>query len=192
MQRRRFLAAAGLGAGTIAGCVGRARQSGRDSSEGDTGADNTETVDFPPVDEPADVPDDEHCGVCNMTPADFPQANTQVAHADESRRFFCSPGCVVTYVVAPDVFATTDADVHRAWARDVETEALTRLGDLSWVLDLSPDRGVDPMRNPVPFLERMDAVAYVEEWPDLTEERIVSIEEFDRDTVMEYREWYFD
>ena len=124
-----------------------------------------------------------------MTPADWPEANAQVVHENEHRQFFCSPGCLVAYVVAPEEFSRTESPILAGWARDVETTALHRMETVYWVLDPSPDphRGIDPMSNPLPYRTRSEAIAYVEQWDDLEEADVVEFGELDRETARGYR-----
>lgn len=203
-HRREFLTTvAGLSA-VAAGCLGggddgpdlpdhATADDGDDSETADEPVvPNTERYDFPPPDEPGEAPDDMLCPACNHTPANWPESNGQVVHEDDHRQFVCSPGCLVAYREAPDQYAATDAPILTEWVRDIETRELHRIDreTLYWVLDTSPDdwRGIDPMSNPLPFVDREDAVAYIEEWDDLTvEEHLVGTDELDREIARKYR-----
>lgn len=135
-----------------------------------------------------DVPDDAQCPVCDMTAANFPEWNSQTVHTDETREFFCTSGCATTYYAATDDFADTDADIAGLWVRDLETRELIDGTSAHYALETDSDRFDDPMRlNPAPFLNREDAVAYVDEVDYLTEADIVELSTFDRDLANQYR-----
>ena len=190
MYRRELLAGlTGTVMVALAGCVG---EGGR--SDDDTGDDDPPRLvkdeSFPPVDEPAAVPPEPLCGVCNMTPADYPHSNAQAVHEDESRQFFCTPGCLATYIVVTDQFAETDASLATAWARDAGHESLVEFGDLYLVLDTDEDRGIDPMRNPLPYEAYADALSWVEAYDDLSEDDIVTADELTVSDVEAYRAFY--
>lgn len=188
MNRRTAL---GLIAGTLAlpGCLG---DDTGGADEDDEPVRLVEDDAFPPVTEPADVPPEPLCGVCNMTPAAYPAVNGQVAHEDGARAFFCSPGCLVTYAVATETVAETDSPVATAWARDANHEALLRAGSLYWVLDTSPDRGLDPMRNPLPYEDHDDALEWVEAHDDLAPEDVAAFGDITVADVEEYRAFYME
>lgn len=192
MKRRTVL---GVVAGNLAlsGCVGNGSD---DEAADDNDEDSTQRLvedgEFPAVTEPAAVPPDPLCGVCNMTPADYPAVNAQVAHENEARQFFCTPGCFATYVVATETVAETDSPIATAWARDASHEGLVEGEQLYWVLDTNPDRGLDPMRNPLPYERHDDAIAWVEDHGDLTQEAIVTFDEMTVADVEEYRAFYME
>ncbi|MES3162274.1 MAG: nitrous oxide reductase accessory protein NosL [Halorubrum sp.] len=191
MNRRTYLAAVAGGL-ALAGCVGDEGDDSADADEDDSYQRLVEDEEFPPVSEPADVPSEPLCGVCNMTPADYPHANAQVVHENEARQFFCSPGCLTTYTVAPDAVAETDSPIATAWARDTNHEELVAAEDLYWVLDTNPDRGIDPMRNPLPYEEHDDALAWVEDHGNLAPADIVTTDEITVADVEEYRAFYME
>lgn len=198
MDRRELLVAVvGTGTLALAGCLGDGDDTdgdhGGNGDGGSLGGGETRLVEdeeFPPVDEPASVPSGALCGVCNMTPADYPHANTQAVHENEARQFFCSPGCLVTYAVATDQLAETDSPLATMWARDADHEGLVVAGDLLWVLDTDVDRGVDPMRNPLPYENHEDALEWVATYDDLSEDDIVAFEEITVADAEEYRAFY--
>lgn len=135
-----------------------------------------------------DVPDDAACAVCEMDVAKFPDWNAQAVHEDDTRAFFCSSGCGVTYYVAPDAFAETDAAVAELWVTDVETRELVDGTEASYALETESDRLEDPMMvNPAPFADREDAVAYVDAVDYLTTDDIVQLSAFDRELAEQYR-----
>lgn len=197
MNRRRFVRTApALWLFPLAGCLG--------DDDGETGPseDTQETtgaggqppaaeISFPPATEPSEVPGDVQCGICNMHPGGFPDANAQAAYSSEDRTFFCSPGCAVSYLVAHDQLGE-DADVVATWVRDADSTELLSVTEVTWVLNESPDRGPEPMRNPVPFADEADAAAYVEDWPDLEQSDIVSTDALPEDIPIRYREYYLD
>ncbi len=194
VDRRRVLGAIGAGAAVgVAGCLG----GGGDDEDGENGADGDDADDGDDGDggdaeqtfEPTEFPDDEECAVCNMTAAEYPDWNAQLVHENEDRAYFCTSGCMSTYYAVPDEFDAPDSEIAGVWATDFETRELVDGTEAYYVLETDPDRIDDPMmRNPAPFADRDDAVAYVDEYDDLTEDDIVRIEDFDRDTAEMYRE----
>ncbi|MFD1564554.1 CHRD domain-containing protein [Haloarchaeobius amylolyticus] len=138
--------------------------------------------------EPTDVPSDANCAVCNMVPAEYPDWNAQLVHEDSERAYFCTPGCLATYYVVPEQFAATDASITGAWVNDFETRELIDAFQARFVLETDSDRVEDPMRlNPLPFGDETDATTYVEQYDDLDDSDVVSIDEFDRDIAELYR-----
>lgn len=162
-----------------------------EGTEADIPVPNDEFFEFPPADEPASAPERMTCGVCNMTPADWPDSNAQAVHDDGHRQFFCSPGCLVAYRAAVTQFSVSNTPIVHSWARDVDTKGLHRVDGetFHWVLDSSsdPERGIDPMSNPLPYTDRDDALAYVEQWSDLSADDIVRTADLDREIAREYR-----
>lgn len=143
--------------------------------------------------EPTDVPPDANCAVCNMVPAEYPDWNAQLVHEDSERAYFCTPGCLATYYVVPEQFAATDAPITGAWVNDFETRELIDAFQARFVLETEPDRVEDPMQlNPLPFADEADATAYVEQYDDLDDGDVVSIDEFDRDIAELYRAQLLD
>jgi hypothetical protein len=58
---------------------------------------------------------------------------------------------------------------------------------------MDSDRVDDPMRiNPLAFDTRSDAMAYVEEYDDLTEDDLAAFGDFDRDLAEQYRGSFFE
>ncbi|MGM0389489.1 MAG: nitrous oxide reductase accessory protein NosL, partial [Natrinema limicola] len=75
-----------------------------------------------------------------------------------------------------------------AWVHDFETRDLIDALQASFVLETDPDRVEDPMRlNPLPFMDESDAAAYVEQYDDLDDDSVISIDEFDLDIAERYR-----
>jgi len=171
-----------LGAAATLGTTA-AMASGSVAAEGDSEASNTSDAV-----EPTDVPSDANCAVCNMVPAKFPDWNAQLAHEDSTRVYFCTPGCLTTYYVVPEQFDGPDVPIVGAWAHDFETRDLIDALQASFVLETDPDRVDDPMRlNPLPFRDETDATAYVEQYDDLDDDTVISIDEFDLDIAELYR-----
>jgi len=137
---------------------------------------------------PVDVPEDAECAVCEMTAANFPEWNAQAVHEDDTRAFFCTAGCAVTYDAVTGQFADTDADLAGLWVRDFDSRELVDGTSAHYALETDSDRVDDPMKlNPAPFAAREDAVAYVEEVEHLAEEDVVERSAFDRDVAEQYR-----
>ncbi len=195
MNRRTVLGTA-AGLVVLAGCLGDGDNGDAEDAAVDDGQDDpprlVEDEEFPPVDEPATVPSEPLCGVCNMTPADHPHSNAQAVHEDETRQFFCSPGCLAAYAVTTDSLAETESPIENAWARDANHESLVLASEFYWVLDTDPDRGVDPMRNPLPYEDRDDAVDWVDSHEALEESHIVEFDEITVSDAEEYRAFYME
>ena len=170
--RRRFLAAVGgaIAAG-LAGCA----------SDGGPAADGA-------LDEPASIPSDAACPVCQMVPADYPDWNAQAVHEDGQRAFFDTSGCMLAYYVEPGEFADADAPVAGVWVTDFETRETIDGLTAHYALETDPGRVDDPMMvNPAPFADRADAVAYVDAVDYLTTDDVVGVEAFDRELAERYR-----
>lgn len=139
------------------------------------------------------VPDDARCAVCHMKAAKYPDWNAQAVHEDDTREFFCSPGCATTYYAVPETFAATASPVAGFWVTGYESGDFIDGTAASYALETDRDRLDDPMMvNPVPFRNRTDAVAYVDEVDYLNEDDIVSLSAFDRGLAKEYRARYLD
>lgn len=143
-----------------------------------------------PTDErgPVSIPDSATCPVCNMVTAEHPAWNAQLRHADGERAFFDTSGCLVAYYALPGRFAATDASIAGVWVTDFETGERIDGTRAHYALETDPGRVDDPMgRNPAPFADRADAVAYVDAVDYLTTDDVVGIEAFDRDLAELYR-----
>lgn len=200
-RRRSFLASlAGLSIVT-AGCLGTGDDTGEDpgdtdeettSNDDDPVVPNTEVYEFPPADEPGEAPAEMACPACNHTPADHPEVNAQVVHDDGHRQFLCTPGCFVAYRQAPVQYADSNTPIVRGWVRDVDSGDHHEVDGETfvWVIDTSPDpeRGIDPMSNPLPYTDRERAQAYVDQWNELSDEDIVPTPELDREIARKYRD----
>ncbi|KAB1190054.1 hypothetical protein GJR96_17945 [Haloferax sp. MBLA0076] len=178
--RRTYLKLGGLTAtAALAGCLG-----GAPTADGGAQTDV----------EPADVPDDASCAVCNMMPAKFPDYNAQLAYESNDHQFFCSTGCMTTFAAVPGHFdeAFDGETPAGAWAHDHQTKALVDGQSAFYVLEMNPDRVDDPMmKNPLAFASRDDAVAYVDQYDDLSEDDIVAFDAFDRELAEQYRAKFF-
>ncbi len=152
-------------------------------------------------------PDEEKiCPVCNMLTEMYEGWHAQATHADGSRIEFCSLGCAVEYWIHPEDHDATDYDgkhdgtiedeLVTIWApefTDVDTdpddgssaahpgwEAFIDMREGYFVLDSRTfQKYTTPMPggSPVCFAEYDDALAYVDEWDELTEDDIVELED---------------
>ncbi|RQH03094.1 nitrous oxide reductase accessory protein NosL [Natrarchaeobius oligotrophus] len=191
--RRRFLGALAAGTGVgVAGCLGNGGAESEDGGDDHAGDGNDGEHQYAtslehPGDEPIEFTDDQHCPVCNMTPADYPQWQCQLAHDDGTGAAFDTPGCLFAYYAVPP----TDAPVAAAWVTDFETEALVDAFEAHFVVVTDEDAVTGEVMglNPRPFADRDDAVAYLDEWEaeELTEEDVVSLEDVDREVAAIYR-----
>jgi nitrous oxide reductase accessory protein NosL len=182
LSRRRLAATlCGALAAGLAGCTG-----------GPGGDGGTET---PSLAEPATVPEDANCAVCNMVPANFPEYNAQLSVEAGDRVFFCSSGCLAAFYVDPGHF---DADHEAAsfagiWVHDHETKDLVDARTAWFVRETKADRVDDPMqRNPLAFAAEADALAYVEQYDDLSEADVLRLSDFDMDLATFYRGRFFE
>lgn len=194
LSRRRLLAAA-AGAVTLglAGCTGDGEDGG-DGGESPTATGTPTGTDQPDLTEPATVPGDASCAVCGMTVSKFPEWNAQLAHEDGERVHFCTSGCLAAYHADPGHFreGRTWDTVVAAWVRDYNTTGLVDATTVHYVLELDTERVDDPMmKNPLPFADRADAVAYVDQYDDLSETDVVRLSAFDRDLAETYRGTFF-
>jgi nitrous oxide reductase accessory protein NosL len=181
LTRRRLVAAAGVLTAGLAGCAG-------------DDATPTSTVAAAPT-EPASVPADAACAVCNMVPANFPDYNAQLTVEGDGRVFFCSSGCLGAYYVDPGHFGPSHAGATFAgiWVHDHETTELIDATTAWFVRETNAERVDDPMqRNPLPFGDRADAETYVTEYDDLSEEDILELSDFDMDLATLYRGRFFE
>lgn len=188
LSRRRLVAVAGALSAGLAGCAGG---DGETSTSPSTPAATPTTA---PTD-PAPVPADASCGVCNMVPANFPDYNAQLTVESGDRVFFCSSGCLGAYYVDPGNFDSSHEGATFAglWVHDHETKELIDARSAWFVRETNADRVADPMqRNPLPFADRADAAAYVADYDDLSEDDILQLSDFDRDLATFYRGRFFE
>lgn len=182
LSRRAFVAAAGVGAGCLAGCLNRSEEPEGDSEDE---PEPIELVDHP-GDEPIEPPEEYRCPVCNMLPADWDNSNAQLVHEGEGATFFDSAGCLFNYYVDPAKEGGPDAEISAVWTTGHESLDLIDATEASFVLEHDQERIDAPMDSPVPFADRDDAVAYVEEYDDLTEDDIVGLEDADSEAASIY------
>lgn len=129
-------------------------------------------------------------GVCGMNPASYPEWHAQLAHDDGTGAFFCSTGCLLSYVAVPDHTGARDADVTGVWVRDVRTVEWTDGMAAHWVLETDTDEQQpgEPMElNPRPFQDPADASAYVDDRDQLAADAIVAFEDLDHEIAHRYR-----
>ncbi|SFS77000.1 nitrous oxide reductase accessory protein NosL [Halostagnicola kamekurae] len=182
LSRRAFVAAAGVGAGCLAGCLNRSEEPEGDSEDE---PEPIELVDHP-GDEPIEPPEEYRCPVCNMLPADWDNSNAQLVHEGEGATFFDSAGCLFNYYVDPAKEGGPDAEISAVWTTGHESLDLIDATEASFVLEHDQERIDAPMDSPVPFADRDDAVAYVEEYDDLTEDDIVGLKDADSEAASIY------
>lgn len=182
LSRRAFVAAAGVGAGSLAGCLNRSEE-----PEGDAD-DEPEPIELVEHsgDEPIEPPEEYRCPVCNMLPADWDNSNAQLVHEGEGATFFDSAGCLFNYYADPAEYGGPDADISAVWTTGHESLDLIDATETSFVLEHNQERIDAPMDSPVPFGDRDDAVAYVKEYDDLTEDDIVGLEDADSEAASIY------
>ncbi|QFU83427.1 nitrous oxide reductase accessory protein NosL [Natronorubrum aibiense] len=183
--RRRLLGL--LGAGTAVGLAGCLGGSGPSGDGGDSaGISYDPNVDEHPGDDPIEFADTQACAVCNMTPTDYPQWQSQLAHEDGTGAVFDTPGCLFAYLVA----TSSESPVAGAWTTEYGTTSLVDATEAHFVLVTDATAADDPMDiNPRVFGDHDDAVAYLEEWDteELTEDDIVGLEDVDFDIAAIYR-----
>jgi len=157
--------------------------------------DSEDDVDELSLDEPAEFPTDEdegECAVCNMVAAEYPDWNAQLVHEDGHRAYFCSKGCLVAYYYEPTAFSGDDTDepVASAWATCFHSGELIDAHEGTFVYEQDRDRHDFPMPrgSPLAFSSHEDAVEYVDEYDDLTEEEhVIDFEDVDEEIAMFYR-----
>ena len=192
---RRRLVATGLGALTagLAGCAGSPAGDGGSATPTATSTAGSEIA--VGRSEPAAVPDDADCAVCNMMPAKFPDYNAQLTVEAGDRVFFCSAGCLAAYYADPGHFeaAHEGATVAGVWVHEYETAALIDAEAAWFVRETEADRVPDPMgANPVPFGAEADANAYVERYDDLSASALLRLADFDMELARFYRGRFFE
>lgn len=143
--------------------------------------------------EPTDFPSDAECPVCEMMSAMHEEWNAQVLHEDEERAYFCSTGCMTAYYVDQEHFGGPEASIAGVWVTEYGTTELIDGTEASYVLVTDPDHVDDVMmRNPTPFADREDALAFADEFEEYDEEDVVGIDAFDRDLATLYRGDHFE
>ena len=199
VDRRWVVGTIGIGAAAgLAGCLS-SNEDDSDGAEdgGDEGMDDAEGDDDEvSLSEPVDFPesDDEgECAVCNMIAAEYPDWNAQLVHDDGHREYFCSKGCLVAYYFAPEKFSSgnPDEEIAGVWATCFQSGDLIDAMEAYFVYEQDRERHEFPMPmgSPLAFRTREDAVSYVAEYDDLTEDdHILTLEDVDREVAETYRE----
>ena len=188
-RRRSILAAIASGSvAAAAGCLG-----GSEPDEKGTEGHTVEEPSFPehPGDEPRASPAGRRCdGPCGMEPADYPEWNAQIAHANGDGVFFDTPGCLVAYRHDPTFYGGPESPIGMAWVRDFGTGEPVDAAEAAFVLDYDEERFEEPMaHNPKPFADRADAVEYVGAHDDLDAGAIVGIDAFGAEQANRYRDY---
>ncbi len=194
VDRRRVLGTIGIGAtAAIAGCLGDEGENGDDEEE--NGDDEEENGEEPELTEPVDFPEDDdegECAVCNMIAVEYPDWNAQVVHEDGHREYFCSKGCLVAYYFAPEKFTGGDPDeeIVGVWATSFDSGDLIDVTEGYFVYERDTDRHDYPMPrgSPPAFEDEESALDYVEEYDDLSEDDVFTLEDIDREMAEFYRE----
>ncbi|OIB58616.1 nitrous oxide reductase accessory protein NosL [Natrialba sp. SSL1] len=188
--RRTVLGSLGTGAAIgLAGCLGDFGGDGDDDP--DENGDDSHPYEDRMIDhdggEPLEFTDDQSCAVCNMTPADYPTWQSQLAHENGEGAVFDTPGCLFAYYAVPPV----DDPIADAWVTDFETGELIDATEAYFVIVTNEDAvsGETMGINPRPFADREDAVAYLDEWDgeELTEDDIIGLSDVDREIAETYR-----
>lgn len=193
--RRWLLGAIGAGATVgIAGCLddsGGQAEPGTDGDEDEDEGDDEHPYEARVIEhsggEPIEFSQDQNCAVCNMTPADYAEWQSQLAHENGEGAVFDTPGCMFAYYAAPPV----DESVSDAWTTDFETGDLIDATEAHFVIvtDENAVSGETMTLNPRPFEDREDAVDYLDEWDaeDLSEDDVIDLSEVDREIADIYR-----
>ncbi|WIV67750.1 nitrous oxide reductase accessory protein NosL [Natrialbaceae archaeon AArc-T1-2] len=206
VDRRRVLGAIGIGTAVgLAGCLGdddepeetddeEVDDEAGDEEVDDEVTDDEETDDEdaePALDEPAEF-DGTECAVCGMAPAEHPDWNAQLVHETGTRAYFCSSGCMAAYYPDPLEFGDCEAPIENVWVTCFGGE-LVDGAEAYYVRVTDPDHVDDIMMiNPTPFAEREDAEGFVDDFEEYDDEDIITLEDFDEDLAMTYREDHFE
>lgn len=175
----------------LAGCLDGDEGADEDGEDLHSGTADGEFLEHSGAD-PEPYPEEYRCdGLCGMEVADWPRWNAQLAHETGEALFFCSPGDMLIYVQDPAGHSAIESDITAAWVTeftgDHEEGDTIDATTAHYVLDYDEDRYDEPMNNnPRPFADRADAVSFVEQYDDLTEDDIIAYEDFDRDLVDPY------
>ena len=171
----------------IAGCMGQTEP----AAEGNT-TDGESTDDSEVATQPAAIPGDANCEVCNMVAADYPAWNAQLTHDTGDDAYFCSSGCLAAYTADPPRFDGPDAPIDTAWVTEYETESFIQADTAFFVRVRDPDHVDDiMMKNPTPFASREDAVAFTESFEAYDDSDIRRFSDFDMELAMFYRGRFF-
>lgn len=142
---------------------------------------------------------DVSCSVCGMNTDMFGGWHAQATHADGTRVEFCSTGCLVSYFVDPAHHDAPESPIEGVWVVDFNERPsggteLIDAHEARFVLDYeTADKFTTPMGGSPPAFPDYDAaVAYVDgydgtEYEELTEDDIVTLDDFDDEIANEYR-----
>ncbi|WP_254862359.1 nitrous oxide reductase accessory protein NosL [Halovivax gelatinilyticus] len=193
-SRRAVLTTLAGSAAALAGCTDLGGSGGNDDGDptddpggaGDFYNAGAVAQDDHPITEPASF-DRTSCPVCNMSAENAHGWMCQLAHADGTGLFFDSPGCLLAYYVLPETHATDD-DVERIWFTDYQTRDLFDAEEGYLIDERNFDRHSYPMSgSPLPVETDEQAEAYVEEYDDLSEDDVNTIDDVDREFAEFYR-----
>ena len=174
----------------IAGCM----------SQSEPAADSNTTDDEPTDDEtgdeeaqPAAIPADANCEVCNMVAADYPAWNAQLTHDTGDDAYFCSTGCLAAYTADPPEFDGPDSAVDTAWVTEYDTESFIEASEAFFVRVRDPEHVDDiMMKNPTPFATREDAVGFTESFDAYGDDDILRFSDFEMELATFYRAKFFE
>jgi len=192
VDRRTVLRTAAAGTTlAIAGCITKSEPAADDNTTDDQPADD-ETTDADTAAQPAAIPADANCEVCNMVAADYPAWNAQLTHDTGDDAYFCSAGCLAAYTADPSRFDGPDSAVDTAWVTEYDTESFIEASEAFFVRVRDPDHVDDiMMKNPTPFESREDAIGFTESFEAYGEDDIVRFSDFDMELATFYRGKFF-
>ena len=193
MERRTVLQTAAVGATlAIAGCMTQSEPASDGNTTDDQPTDD-ETTDGETAAQPATIPADANCEVCNMVAADYPAWNAQLTHDTGDNAYFCSAGCLAAYTADPPRFDGPDSAVDTAWVTEYDTESFITAGKAFFVRVRDPGHVDDiMMKNPTPFVSREDAIAFTESFDAYGEDDIIRFSDFDMELATFYRGKFFN
>ncbi len=123
-----------------------------------------------------------------MGVVDYSERNAQVAHESGDGMTFCSSGCLVAYLVAPDHFDGPDSEIAGVWTTDFDTGDLIDAEEAYFALEHDERRADDPMGvDPRVYAEEELALEYVDQYDDLNEDDVITYDEIDEDVADIYR-----
>ena len=204
LSRRKMISVLGAGTmGSLAGCAedGGEPDQGTGNNNADLETDDEGEKDHErelALDDPEVFPEGKHCPVCNMIPGEWPEWNTQLVHADGTRAFFDTVGCMVAYLSFTERFGGPSEPVERAWVTgfnaDTDLEDMIDATEARFVRVVDSGHVDDIMgRNPISFADRPDAEAFIDELNATydagydPQADIITFEEFDEDLARFYR-----
>ncbi|WP_205738808.1 nitrous oxide reductase accessory protein NosL [Halonotius aquaticus] len=165
---------------------------GQTDPEADGNTTDGEAADDETATQPAAIPADANCEVCNMVAADYPAWNAQLTHDTGDNAYFCSSGCLAAYIAEPSRFGGPKASIDTAWVTEYETESFLQASEAFFVRVANPDHVDDVMmKNPTPFATREDAVAFTESFDAYGEDDILRFSDFDMELATFYRGKFF-